>query len=180
MAAVRANCRPHKEARRAFLGRLAVSAYTGVALLLQNFHWASAENGETAMSDNGLITFPSAHSFDDTVGRIEADIKSKNLTMFARVDHAAGAKEVGMPLRPTLLLIFGDAKGGTPLMQAKQQVGIDLPLKILVWQDSAGKTWLTYNDPNWIAQRHGLGQDVEPTVKALSRAMAAISKQATT
>jgi uncharacterized protein (DUF302 family) len=130
------------------------------------------------MSDNGLITIASTHTFDDTVARIEADVKSKNLTMFARVDHAAGAAEVGMPLRPTLLLIFGNAKGGTPLMQAKQDTGIDLPLKILVWQDSAGKTWLTYNDPHWIAQRHGLGHEVDPVVKALSGAAEAISKHA--
>jgi uncharacterized protein (DUF302 family) len=130
------------------------------------------------MSDNGLITIASTHTFDDTVARIEADVKSKNLTMFARVDHAAGAAEVGMPLRPTLLLIFGNAKGGTPLMQAKQDTGIDLPLKILVWQDSAGKTWLTYNDPHWIAQRHGLGHEVDPVVKTLSGAAEAISKHA--
>jgi uncharacterized protein (DUF302 family) len=107
-------------------------------------------------------------------------VKSKGLTVFARIDHAAGAKEVGLPLAPTLLLIFGNARGGTPLMQAEQQVGIDLPLKLLAWQDGAGKTWLTYDDPHWIAQRHGLGQEVEPTVKALSGALAAISKQAAT
>jgi uncharacterized protein (DUF302 family) len=147
---------------------------------LEIFHSAPAENRETAMSDNGLITIPSAHSVDDTINRIEAIVKSKGLTVFARVDHAAGAKEVGLPLAPTLLLIFGNAKGGTPLMQAKQQVGIDLPLKLLAWQDDAGKTWLTYNDPHWIAQRHGLNQEVEPTVKALSGALAAISKQAAT
>jgi uncharacterized protein (DUF302 family) len=130
------------------------------------------------MSDNGLITIPSAHSVGDTIDRVEAIVKSKGLTVFARVDHAAGAKEVGLPLAPTLLLIFGNARGGTPLMQAKQQVGIDLPLKLLAWQDGAGKTWLTHDDPHWIAQRHGLGQEVEPTVKALSAALAAISEQA--
>jgi uncharacterized protein (DUF302 family) len=130
------------------------------------------------MSDNGLITIPSAYGVDDTIDRVEAIVKSKGLTVFARVDHAAGAKEVGLPLAPTLLLIFGNARGGTPLMQAKQQVGIDLPLKLLAWQDDAGKTWLTHDDPHWIAQRHGLGQEVEPTVKALSAALAAISEQA--
>jgi uncharacterized protein (DUF302 family) len=132
------------------------------------------------MSDNGLITIPSAHSVDDTINRVEAILKSKGLTVFARIDHAAGAKDVGLPLAPTLLLIFGNARGGTPLMQAKQQVGIDLPLKLLAWQDGGGKTWLTYDDPHWIAQRHGLGQQVEPTVNALSGALAAIAKQATT
>ena len=131
------------------------------------------------MSDNGLVTIPSAHSVEDTIDRAEAVVKSKGLTVFARVDHAAGAKEVGLPLRPTLLLIFGNAKGGTPLMQANQQAGIDLPLKLLAWQDSAGKTWLTYNDPHWIAQRCGLGHDVDQTVQTLSGALAAISKEAT-
>jgi uncharacterized protein (DUF302 family) len=131
------------------------------------------------MSGNGLITVPSAYSVKDTIDRVEADIKSKGMTVFARIDHAAGAMEVGLPLAPTLLLIFGNARGGTPLMQAKQQVGIDLPLKVLAWQDSAGKTWLTYNDPHWIAQRHDLGHDVDQTLKVLSEAIAAISKQAT-
>jgi uncharacterized protein (DUF302 family) len=90
------------------------------------------------VSDNGLITISSAYSVKDTIDRVETDIKSKGLTVFARVDHAAGAMEVGLPLAPTLLLIFGNARGGTPLMQAKQQVGIDLPLKMLAWQDSSG------------------------------------------
>jgi uncharacterized protein (DUF302 family) len=132
------------------------------------------------MSENGLVTIPSAHGVKDTIDRVEAVVKSKGLTVFARVDHAAGANEVGLPLAPTLLLIFGNARGGTPLMQAKQQVGIDLPLKVLAWQDRAGKTWLSYNDPHWIAQRHGLGPSVDQTVTALGGALAAISKEATT
>jgi uncharacterized protein (DUF302 family) len=132
------------------------------------------------MSDNGLITIPSTHDVKVTIDRVEMVVKSKGLTVFARVDHAAGAKEVGMTLASTLLLIFGNAKGGTPLMQANQQVGIDLPLKVLAWQDSAGKAWLTYNDPQWIAQRHGLGHEVDQTVKGLRGALAAISKEATT
>jgi uncharacterized protein (DUF302 family) len=88
--------------------------------------------------------------------------------------------EVDLSLAPTLLLIFGNARGGTPLMQAKQQVGIDLPLKMLAWQDTSGKTWLTYNDLHWIAQRHGLGEEVDQSVKVLSGVMAAVAKQATT
>jgi uncharacterized protein (DUF302 family) len=132
------------------------------------------------MSGHGLITIPSAHDVQETIDRVETIVKAKGMTIFARIDHAAGAKDVGLVLAPTLLLIFGNARGGTPLMQAKQQVGIDLPLKALAWQDSAGKTWLTYNDPQWIAERHGLGHEAEPTVKALSGALAAISKQATT
>ena len=107
------------------------------------------------MSNNGLITIPSVHNVKDTIDIIESDVKSKGLTrIFARVDHAAGAKEVGLPLAPTRLLIFGNAKGGTPLMQANQLVGIDLPLKVLAWEDASGKTRLSYNDPAWIATRH--------------------------
>jgi uncharacterized protein (DUF302 family) len=130
------------------------------------------------MSDIGLITVPSAHSVKATIDRLETAVKSRGLALFSRIDHAAGAKEVGLALAPTFLLIFGNAKGGTPLMQAKQQVGIDLPLKVLVWEDGAGKTWLTYNDPHWIAQRHGLASEIDQTVKALSGALAAISREA--
>jgi uncharacterized protein (DUF302 family) len=141
---------------------------------------AAAGNGVTAMSDNGLVTLPSVHGVKDTIDRIEADVKSKGMTVFARVDHAAGAREAGLTLAPTLLLIFGNARGGTPLMQAKQQAGIDLPLKVLAWEDSAGKTWLSYNDPGWIAQRHGLAHEADQTVKTLTAALAAIAKKATT
>ena len=132
------------------------------------------------MSNNGLITIPSVHNVKDTIDLIESDVKSKGLTIFARVDHAAGAKEVGLPLAPTLLLIFGNAKGGTPLMQANHLVGIDLPLKVLAWEDASGKTWLSYNDPAWIATRHGLGHEVDQTIKVLTAALGAISKEATT
>jgi uncharacterized protein (DUF302 family) len=104
------------------------------------------------MSENGLTTLPSAHGAKETMDRLEAEVKAKGLTVFARVDHAAGAKEAGMALRPTELLIFGNAKGGTPLMQALQTTGIDLPLKALVFEDVNGKVWLSYNEPAWIAQ----------------------------
>ena len=105
--------------------------------------------------------------------RLEAEVKAKGLTVFARVDHAGGAAAVGLPLRPTELLIFGNARGGTPLMQASQLAGIDLPLKALVHEDASGKVWLTYEDPSWIAQRHGLGAAVAATVQTLTKALAA-------
>jgi uncharacterized protein (DUF302 family) len=108
----------------------------------------------------------SSHGPKDTMNRLEAEVKAKGMTVFARIDHAAGAAEVGLPLRPTELLIFGNAKGGTPLMQAEQAIGIDLPLKALVWQDAAGTTWLSYNDPTWIAKRHGLSASTEAAVRA--------------
>jgi uncharacterized protein (DUF302 family) len=120
---------------------------------------------------DGLTTVQSSFGAKETMDRLEAEVKAKGLTVFARVDHAAGAAAVGMKLRPTELLIFGNARGGTPLMQANQIVGIDLPLKALVYQDAAGTVWLAYDDPDWIAQRHGLGSDVASTVQALTRAL---------
>jgi uncharacterized protein (DUF302 family) len=131
------------------------------------------------MAIDGLTTIRSSFGQQDTVRRLEATVKEKGLTVFARIDHAAGAAEVGLALRPTELLIFGNAKGGTPLMQAAQTIGIDLPLKALVWQDSAGNTWLSYNDPSWLAERHGLGAEVETTVRALTAALNALAKAAT-
>jgi uncharacterized protein (DUF302 family) len=91
------------------------------------------------MSENGLTTLPSIHRAKETMDRLEADVRAKGLTVFARIDHSAGAKAVGLSLRPTALLIFGNAQGGTPLMQALQTTGIDLPLKALVWEDPGGK-----------------------------------------
>jgi uncharacterized protein (DUF302 family) len=136
--------------------------------------------GARAMAADGLITLRSAFGPDETMNRLEAEVQAKGLTVFAHVDHAAGAGAVGLPLRPTDLLIFGNAKGGTPLMQAQQTIGIDLPLKALVWQDAAGVTWLSYNDPHWIAQRHGLDDATKATVEALSGALKAITGKATT
>ena len=135
--------------------------------------------GMQAMATDGLTTIQSSFGPQDTTRRLEAAVKAKGMTIFARIDHAAGAEEVGLALRPTELLIFGNAKGGTPLMQSDQTMGIDLPLKALVWQDAAGKTWLSYNDPSWLAKRHGMGADVEPIVKAMAAALAAVATTAT-
>jgi uncharacterized protein (DUF302 family) len=136
-------------------------------------------SGGYAMAADGLTIISSSFGPKETMNRLEAAVKAKGLTVFARVDHAAGAAEVGLPLRPTELLIFGNAKGGTPLMQANQTMGIDLPLKALVWQDAAGKTWLSYNEPGWLAKRHGLGHEVDATVSALAAALNAFAKAAT-
>ena len=107
------------------------------------------------MAVQGLTTIKSSHSAKETMNRLETAVTAKGLTVFARIDHAAGAATAGLALRPTEVLVFGNAKGGTPLMEAVQTVGIDLPLKALVWQDAAGETWLSYNDPAWLAARHG-------------------------
>jgi uncharacterized protein (DUF302 family) len=135
--------------------------------------------GVRAMAVEGLITTRSNYDPKDTMDRLEAEVKAKNLTVFAHVDHAAGAAAVGLLLRPTDLLIFGNARGGTPLMQSAQTIGLDLPLKILVWQDATGATWLSYNDPSWLAKRHGLSADVEATVSDITTAIHAVAKAAT-
>ena len=126
------------------------------------------------MAADGLITTPSAFGPAETMRRLEAEVEARGMTIFAHVDHAAGAAAVGMTLRPTDLLIFGAAKGGTPLMEMAQTIGIDLPLKALVWQDAAGATWLSYNDPDWLAERHGLRPKPAAALKALSAALAAV------
>ena len=109
--------------------------------------------------------------------RLEAEIRAQRMTVFARIDHAAGAAEVGLTLAPTELIIFGNARGGTPLMQSVQTVGIDLPLKALVWEDTAGKTWLSYNEPSWIARRHSVA-NAEQVVSKLAAALSAMARTA--
>ncbi len=116
---------------------------------------------------DGLTTLQSNFGAKETMDRLETAVKAKGLTVFARVDHAAGAAAVSLPLRPTELLIFGNARGGTPLMQVDQAIGIDLPLKALVYEDANAAVWLAYNNPAWLAQRHGLGHGIDATVKAL-------------
>ncbi len=120
-----------------------------------------AENGPGAqpMAENGLIHRRSRYGAGETMTRLQDAVKTKGLTVFAAIDHAAGAAAAGLPMRPTVVLIFGNARGGTPLMQLNQTIGIDLPLKALVWEDANGAAWLSYNDPRWLAARHGLGAE---------------------
>jgi uncharacterized protein (DUF302 family) len=130
------------------------------------------------MPADGLIVVQSSHGPAETMDRLVAEIKAKGLTVFARIDHASGAKQAGLPLRPTELLIFGNAKGGTPLMQSNQEIGLDLPLKALVWQDATNDTWISYNDPAWLAKRHGLGHEVEAPVSAMTAMLGAVTRAA--
>ncbi len=109
-----------------------------------------------AFAADGLVALKSPHSVKDTMSRFEDIAKQRGLNVFARIDHAAGAAKVGKSLRPTEVLIFGNPQGGTPLMECAQSVGIDLPLKALAWEDAAGQVWLGYNDPTYLAQRHGV------------------------
>ena len=119
---------------------------------------------------DGLKTVKSEFGPEKTMDRLEAEIKAHGMTIFARINHAALAAEAGLALRPTEVILFGNPRGGTPLMQAKQTMGIDLPLKALVWQDAPGQTWLSYNEPAWLATRHeitGLDGPLAVMTKAL-------------
>lgn len=107
---------------------------------------------------DGLIVVKSPHGAKETMNRLAETVQQRGLNVFARIDHAAGAKKIGKSLRPTELLIFGNPQGGTPFMECEQTVGIDLPLKALVWEDASGQVWLGYNDPEFLAQRHGVAQ----------------------
>jgi uncharacterized protein (DUF302 family) len=132
------------------------------------------------MAADGLITIRSGHGPKDTMSRLEAEVKTRGMTIFARIDHAAGATAAGLSLPPTEVLIFGNAKGGTPLMQSVQTIGIDLPLKALVWQDVSGATFLSYYDPAWLAKRHGLSGAMQAAVGNMSAALQAVARAATT
>jgi uncharacterized protein (DUF302 family) len=131
------------------------------------------------MTQEGLVSIESRHSAPETMARLLAALKKRDLAVFTRIDHAAGAAAVGIPLRPTEVVLFGNPKGGTALMQDQQRAGIDLPLKALVWQDSEGKVWLSYNAPDWIAARAGLGSASAGAVAAMTKALAAIAEEAT-
>jgi uncharacterized protein (DUF302 family) len=126
----------------------------------------------------GLTTLASRFDPKETMDRLEAEIRAKGLEIFARIDHAAGAAEVGLTLQPTELIIFGNARGGTPLMQSAQTAGIDLPLKALVWLDAENQTWLSYNEPSWIAQRHGVA-NAERVVSGMNALLTAMARKAT-
>ena len=132
-----------------------------------------------AIAAEGLITIQSRYDPKETMQRLEAAVKAKGFSVFAHIDHSAQAARVNLSLPPTDLLIFGNPKGGTPLMRSDQTIGIDLPLKALVWQDQKGATWLSYNDPVWIVQRHGGAGGTEDTVGAISTALKAIAATAT-
>ena len=108
------------------------------------------------MANNGIVNKPSKHSVDDTLAKLQHTLEAKGVAVFALVDHSGEAAKVGMKMRPTKLLIFGNPKGGTPLMLAAPSIALDLPLKILIWQDEQEKVWVSYNTPEYLAERHGL------------------------
>jgi uncharacterized protein (DUF302 family) len=126
----------------------------------------------------GLTTIASSLDPGETMDRLETEIRARGMQVFARIDHAAGAAEAGLALAPTELIIFGNARAGTPLMQADQTMGIDLPLKALVWQDAAGKTWLAYDQPVWLAQRHGFGEQMAPALNRMEAMLGELTRKA--
>ncbi len=131
-----------------------------------------------AYAADGLVIIESPHSVQDTMDRLEKALNEKGMTVFVRVDHAAGATKAGMELRPTQMLIFGNPKVGTPLMLCEQTVAIDLPQKALVWEDDAGKVWLGYNDPAYLANRHAIAGCDEALAK-VAGALGNFAKAAT-
>ena len=118
----------------------------------------------TTAPNNGIIEKPSNHSVDQTVDRLKHLLRSQGVTLFALVDHSGEAEKAGMKMRPSKLLIFGNPKAGTPLMLAAPSIAIDLPLKILVWEDSKGRVWVSYNSPDYLKRRHGLPEDLLPKI----------------
>jgi len=120
---------------------------------------------------DGLVTVASRHEFQATLDRLVSFLNSSDATIFGLFDHAAGAEAAGLELAPTTVVVFGDPKAGTALMHARQSIGIDLPLKILVWRDEAGAVWLSYNDPDWIARRHGLDPAALPSAAGMAAAL---------
>jgi uncharacterized protein (DUF302 family) len=127
------------------------------------------------MNPDGLITAESPLEAAATIARLEAALAAKGVTLFAKIDHAAGAAAAGLSLPPTTVLIFGNAQAGTKLMQIDQRIGIDLPLKLLVWSDAAGKSYVSYNDPVWTAARYGISPDDAAVLNAMRGLLAGLA-----
>ena len=130
------------------------------------------------MKPDGMIALPSSFGPTETMKRLEEAVVARGIAIFGHIDHAAAAAKVGLELRPTEVLIFGNPTAGTPLMQAAQTMGIDLPLRALVWQDDDGKTWLAYNDPSWLARRHGADRGTDRVLNTMAAALTDIVHEA--
>src|SRR5215470_8386378 len=145
------------------------------ALLLIGFVLSvSAQN--PVKHKNGIVDVPSKHSVDETVDRVKNILQSKGIALFCLIDHSGEAAKVGLKMPLTKLLIFGSPKAGTPLMLAAPSIAIDLPLKILVWQDANGKVWLSYNSPEYLKERHGLPADLLPNIAVVETLAANAAK----
>jgi uncharacterized protein (DUF302 family) len=138
----------------------------------------TAFTAATAAAQGGLVTIKSNHDVLATANRLESALQEKGVTVFARIDHAAGAQQVNQTLPPTVLIIFGSPAMGTPMIQRSRSIGIDLPLKALIWEDSAGQVWLSYNAPEYLARRHGI-TEMEEAVQKMELALSNFALAAT-
>ena len=132
-----------------------------------------ASEALAVQKEEGIVKIPSHHSVDQTVDKLKTILQSKGVTLFALVDHSGEAEKVGLKMPPTKLLIFGNPKGGTPLMLVSPSVAIDLPLKILVAEDSQGKVWISYNSPEYLKERHDLPENLLPNIDVVKTLAAA-------
>jgi uncharacterized protein (DUF302 family) len=171
--------RPRIAFRTSISARIDLFKHSGIMTGIPLGMSISSLHSVQTMAARGLTTIRSSYGPEETMNRFEAEVRARGMIAFAHIDHAAGAAAVGLSLRPTEMLIFGNARGGTPLMEIVQTTGIDLPMKVLVWQDASGTTWLSYNDPNWIAKRHGLHSAVGATVSVLTAALDQMARSAT-
>jgi uncharacterized protein (DUF302 family) len=128
------------------------------------------------MTNHGMVHLPTSQSVEDVLGKLETILKTRGIPIFTLVDHSGEAAKVGMEMRPTKLLIFGNPKGGTPLMVAAPTIAIDLPLKILIWEDDQGKTWVTYNTPEYLAERHQLPPNLAQNIGFLANLAATVAE----
>lgn len=169
---IRALDREKKISPRASMAAVGIAFLLGLVGLAMAIYLVSIRNSahsqvtnrkESSMAvstENGIVKMASNHSVDETVNKLKGILKAKGVMLFALVDHSGEAAQVGMTMHPTKLLIFGSPKAGTPLMQAAPSIAIDLPLKILVAEDEKGKVWISYNSPEYLAERHGLPGDL--------------------
>jgi len=157
---------------KVFTKALALSSMMAASVFFSSHLFAAKDHGSnhSEAHADGLVTVKSSHSVADTADKLEAVLTSKGMTVFTRINHAAGAKKVGKELRPTELVIFGNPKVGTPIMQCAQSVAIDLPQKMLIWQDAKGDTWLGYNNPTYLKKRHNI-KGCDAVLKKVSGAL---------
>jgi uncharacterized protein (DUF302 family)/uncharacterized membrane protein YidH (DUF202 family) len=147
---------------------LAMAIYLVSVHSSANVHFENTQElSMTPAGNNGIVDKPSSHSVEQTVEKLKNILQSKGVTLFALIDHSGEAEKVGMKMPPTKLLIFGSPKAGTPLMLASPSIALDLPLKILVWQDTQGKTWVTYNSPEYLRERHNLRPELLPNIAVI-------------
>ena len=130
----------------------------------------------TANKDRGIIDTPSNHSVDETVEKLKRTLQAKGVIIFAIVDHSGEAEKLGLKMRPTKVVIFGSPKAGTPVMLAAPSVAIDLPLKILIWEDREGKVWVSYNSPTYLQKRHGLPKELLQNIAVVETLAAAVAE----